>query len=210
MTERPGREPGPGAFWTSDQALGEVQLWRDAWTLRLKAHISESSYSRSARGEIVPLTALEGTRTDVLARPYVLVPDITLSVQLYPQPDITGAVGEVRSSDWEGMKREEVGNCQGWFYHEDRIIVLWEAFFHERLQIGEPSEDPNLTVLWTGFERFLVKHFPTARQLVTTSTDPLYETDRYQRFLLQLGYTRVSQQAFGKSLPANPASPEQP
>jgi hypothetical protein len=97
------------------------------------------------------------------------------------------------------MKASTV-NGQAWFYHEDRILVLWECFFHDRFQGGEPTEDPNLPLLWQGFERFLVEHFPTARQLVTNATDPMYATMDYQRSLQQLGYRAINRQAFGKSL----------
>jgi hypothetical protein len=195
----PRREPDE--FWTFDEALGEVQLYRDTWTLRLKAHLNEGSYRQSSRTEIVPLSAREGRRTDVLAKPYILVPDITLGVQLYPTPATSGAIGEVTRSDWEGIKHEEVGSGQAWFYHEDRILVLWELFFHDRFERGEPTQDPNLTVLWHGLEQFLIHRFPTARQLVTTATDPMYPTADYQRFLEQLGYRAINRQAFGKSLP---------
>jgi hypothetical protein len=119
MTERGGGEPDD--FWTLDEGLGEVQLYRDTWTLRLNAHLDESSYRRSSRTEIVPLTASQGRRTDVLAKPYILVPDITLTAQLYPAPDVAGAIGGVKSSDWEGMKHEEVGapcsHCFAWTRH---------------------------------------------------------------------------------------------
>jgi hypothetical protein len=177
--------PEPATYWTIDEALGEVQLYRDTWTLRLKAHTDEEQY-RSRHTEIVPLSADHGSRTAVVARPYILIPDITLGVQLAPTPEPSGVIGTVRSSDWEGMKHEEVGTAQGWYYPEDRLIVLWECYYLDRYQGPEPTEDANVRVLWEGFERFLTARFPQAQQLVTTADDPLYETADYQTFLEQL------------------------
>ena len=196
--ERDRGEAAP--YWQFDEQIGEVALYRDRWTLRLALHTSDELYRRSAHVELVPLTAERGTKTYVHARPYILVPDITLDLRLYPQSDPVGAIGEVASSAWEGMKAEYVGNAQAWFYHEDGVIVLWEAFFDERFRRGEATTDPNLPVLWQGFERALLARFPAARQLVTTASDPVYETTTYHQFLIGLGYRRLNQATFGKQL----------
>jgi hypothetical protein len=62
------------------------------------------------------------------------VPDIRLTVSLYPYPTPgdQGAVGEVTSSEWEGMKHEEIGSPQAWYYPTDSILVLWEVDLHHR------------------------------------------------------------------------------
>lgn len=200
MTEREQPQEQPD-YWNVDQAIGEVTLWRDQhYTLRLKAHIADELYRQPARDEIIPLKHRQGVRTYVHAKPYVLVPDITLGIQLFPTPDPTGAVGEVASSTWEGMRHEELGNCQGWFYLEDRSIVLWEALLLERYRMPDLAQDSNTTALWEGFEQFLTERFPSARLIATTYDDPEYETQQYQEFLQRLGYSRLNPQAFGKTL----------
>jgi hypothetical protein len=54
--------------------------------------------------------------------------------------------------------------------------------------------------LWESIERFLVQQFPAASRIVTTSHDPIFDTDEYQKFLHSLGYEQVAKAAFGKEL----------
>ncbi len=205
MTERE-QPPAEPEYWNVDQAIGEVTLWRDQrYTLRMRAHVTDELYRQAAREEIIPLKHPRGVRTYVHAKPYVLVPDITLGVQLYPTPEPAGAIGEVASSSWEGMRHEEVGTCQAWFYVEDRTIVLWEAYMFDHYRAPDLAQDTNTHALWDGFEGFLTARFPSARLLVTTYDDPAYDTEQYQEFLTLRGYRRLNQVAFGKDLPQNHA-----
>ena len=190
-------------YWTVDEQIGEVSLWRgEHYSLRLKAHVQDELYRQGRSEEIVPLKHQQGVRTYVQAKPYVLVPDVTLGVQLSPRPNPRGAIGEVTSSTWEGMRHEELGHAQAWFYIEDRTIVLWEAYLLEPFRSGPNLlEDTNSSALWEGFAGFLTGRFPTARQIVTTYADPEYEpTEAYQAFLGHLGYEKLSEIAFGKEL----------
>src|SRR5712692_2343064 len=128
MTERdqPQQEDD---YWNVDEAISEVTLWRDQhYSLRIKAHVADEIYRRHHDPEMIPLAHHQGVRTYVHGKPYVLLPDIRMTVGLYPQPGPTGAVGEVASSTWEGMRHEEIGQAQAWLYVEDRTIVLWEAY----------------------------------------------------------------------------------
>src|ERR1700693_3370944 len=196
MTER---EQPQDEYWNHDEAIGEVSLWRgDRYSLRLKAHIAEEIYRQGKSEEIIPLRQQRGVRTYVQAKPYVLIPNITLGVQLSPTPDPTGAIGEVASSTWEGMRHEEIGQAQAWLYVEDQSIVLWEAYLLPRYRVPDRTADPNTYALWEGFERFLTGRFPSARQIVTTHDDPEYDTAAYQEMLGNLGYSRLNQRAFGK------------
>jgi hypothetical protein len=127
----------------------------------------------------------------------LLVPHVTLDVAPTPRPT-AGQLGEVTDSRWEGMRPEYIGQAQAWYYDADRLLVVWEALLEDRYQTGEAPEDANLRALWQGFEAFLLRQFPDARQLVTSPDDPLYELADYQRFLTTLGYQRLNNHAFGK------------
>ena len=113
---------------------------------------------------------------------------------------LTWAVGEVASSAWEGMKHEEIGSAQGWYYVPDRTLVLWEVVLHRHHKQTKPVGDPILTTVWQGFERVLLEHSPGARLLATPFDDPNYETEDYQQFLRTQGYTPIVKAAYGKTL----------
>ena len=200
MTERERDQPAP-EYWNADDAIGEVRPWpSERYTLRLKAHVAEELYRRSEGAEIVPLKQARGVRTYTQAKPYILIPDIRLGVRLFPTTAPTKAVGLVTSSERAGMRHEEIGQAQGWYYHEDRVLVLWEAYLFPRYRGPNVAEDPNSYALWEGFERFLVDRFPLAQQIVTTHDDPEYQTDQYQDFLQRMGYRRLNPAAFAKPL----------
>jgi hypothetical protein len=200
MTER---EQPQTEYYTVDEAIGQVRLWRDdRYTLRLKAHVADEIYRESSHSEIIPLKQPRGVRTSVHAKPYVLIPDIRLTVGLSPAPDQAGKIGEVQSSAWEGMRHEELGTCMGWYYPEDRAIVLWEAHVLPRYRSDELLDDTNTYALWEGFEGFLVGRFPSANRIVTTHDDPEYEPQElYRQFLSSMGYHALSERAWGKILP---------
>jgi len=197
---RDGEQEDP--YFNVDQQMGEVRLWERDWMLRLQAHVSEEAYSRGEGEEIIALQQRRGVRTYVHARPYILQPDYRVTVALHAQPDPSGSVGTIAGSEWRGMRRRLVGNAQGWYYPTEQTIILWECFFEYPFTTpNNRTEDPNLRVLWRGFERFLGERCPAARQLVTTYDDPVYETQAYQRFLGELGYRRLSTVACGKEVP---------
>lgn len=202
MTEREQPE-SETEYWNVDEQIAEVTLWRgEHYGLRLKAHVADEIYRHQAQSdEIIPLKHHSGVQTYVQAKPYVLVPDVTLTIGLHDRPDPSGAIGEVTSSTWEGMRQEEVGHCQSWFYVEDRTIILWEAFLLPHYRSGGLLQDANTYALWEGFEKFLTDRFPSAQQLVTTYADPEYEpTEQYQEFLRAMGYQQLNTAAFGKEV----------
>ena len=93
---RPEREPDP--YWQEDAAIGEVRLFRgETYTVRMRLHTERERASR--RHEIVPLSQPTGERVYVHGKPYILVPDVTLTVRLRHEPDPTGAIGDVTGSD---------------------------------------------------------------------------------------------------------------
>lgn len=168
--------------------------------VRGKAHTEQERYSKSDVSlEITPINITAGERTYLHLRPFVLIPDIVLTIGLYPQPVPGGAIGEVIGAQEKRQKEVEIGNCQAWAY-PDHSLVLWEAFLHEFVRDAPLPVDANMRALWEAFERFLLQQFPIASRIVTTSHDPIFDTGEYQAFLAALGYEQVAKAAFGKSL----------
>lgn len=187
-------EPVP--YWTEDVAIGEGHFWREDYTIRLKAHVSTERYRE--REILCPDVQLAGERIYVHAKPYVLVPDITLTVALHPEPTEVGAIGEVASSDWVGMRHIEVGNAQAWHYPADHTLILWECY-PSQLTGEHPREDTTWRALWTGFERFLLERLSGVQRIVTPASDPGYDRAVWHDFLRSLGYDELSPAAFVKA-----------
>lgn len=193
-----GREHDERPYWQEDMVIGETPIQGERYTVRMRLHSSTERFG-SSRSEIVPLAPDTRERTYVHGRPYILVPDITLTVGLYPTPATTGAVGKVVGSAWEGMRHLEIGNAQAWYYPADRLLVRWECYSEDRYRADDPQADELLAVLWTGFEQLLIERCPEARRLVTTWED-LYPRHAWQAFLEAQGYRRDAGAAFIKEL----------
>ncbi|MGH2370722.1 MAG: hypothetical protein ACRDI2_21300 [Chloroflexota bacterium] len=169
--------------------------------VRLQAHVAEESYRHgNPRQEIVPLSAKSGTRTYVLARPYIEEPQVSVVMEVFPRPSIDGAIGRVVRAEQTGTRPRLIGKAQAWYYPADRTTVLWECFLEREYTAGSAPDDPNLHGLWDGFERFLLDRFPNAEQLVTPSWEPLYEPDQWRRFLATRGFAEVGPKAFARAL----------
>jgi hypothetical protein len=199
MTEHDRGEPLP--YWQLDELIGEVSFYRDRWSLRVKAHLADQPYGRSAAAGLIPLAANHGVCAAVDTRAYILIPDISLDVALRPSTSAADAIGTVEASQWEGMKPEDVGRAAAFYYRGDRVLCLWEAYLDDRYQQGEADQDPNYPILCRGIEDLLLHQFPDAQQVITAADDPFYEPAAYRRFLQQLGYTRLNARAFGKAVP---------
>ncbi len=130
---------------------------------------------------------------------YILWPVITLTAGL-PSPAPAGALGVVLESEYTGVRPVEIGDCQGWYYPEDGVAVLWECLVGDRYRAGDPSEDRLLALLWEGFEWLLLERSFTARRIVTPSWEPLYEPPVWHRFLEGRGYSPVAERAWGKEV----------
>lgn len=63
------------------------------------------------QGGIVPDLAPAGERIYIQAKPYVLVPDVTLTVATYSQASATEAVGEVQSGNGRGIEMSPPGGA---------------------------------------------------------------------------------------------------
>lgn len=193
-SERPIELP----YWTHDTSLftGTFRYFgKEPVLVRGKVHLADESYSKTdADLEIVPLTQKKGQSTYVNIRAYVLVPDITLTIGLYPHPkqhaDQPPTIGEViDSQEKPQMREQEIGDGQAWYYPHDKAIVLWECSLYRHFAEAPIEQDQNMQGLWTGFEQFLIAQFPEATQIATTYADPDYQTEQYQEFLTALGYS---------------------
>jgi len=196
-------------YWQDDVALCEATLRYlrgSPTTVRAKVHVSEERFSSDdVHPEIVPLTHTSGERSYILMKPYVLEPEITLTVGVYPNPtsDQTydQAMGEVLSSAWEGMRHKEVGHIQAWHYPKDRTLVLWECYFNRPFRDQPLLQDENMRNLWMSTERFLLDRFSGRCRLLTPFRDPEFPDDEYQQFLRELGFQSVAKAAYGKHRP---------
>ncbi len=175
--------------------------------VRGKVHKSEEQYSlRHAETEIVPIKTLTGERTYFHMKPFVLIPDIRLTIGLYKKPkqyaDQEPAIGEVINSyEQPRMKEQEIGQAQAWYYPPDKTIVLWECYLYEFVRDTSLIEDPNMRDLWQGVERFLLTQCAGAERITTPSNDPIAETmEEYQQFLGALSYQPVAKAAWGKPI----------
>ena len=211
MSKRKDDEPREKPYFTHDTSLftGNFAYFRHEPVLvRGKLHLADEAYSKTDTDlEIVPLTEKRGMSTYINLKAYVLVPDIVVTIGLYPKPkqyaDQEPAIGEVIATDEKPkMKEQEIGDGQAWYYASDKTIVLWECGLRQHFREKPIHLDPNMQGLWTGFETFLTQHFKSATQIATTYADPDYKTGEYQQFLSQLGYKPhpTAKAAWGKPI----------
>jgi hypothetical protein len=198
-------------YWTHDIPLfvGTFPYYRnDPRMVQGRIHVSEEKF-RYDRREIIPLTMKPGTagkRSYVMMQPYVLEPQVFMTMGMYPKPkqyaDQDEAIGEVLSTQVKDMQQHQIGNAQAWYYPQEKLIVIWECFLyaHQR-NVKSLTEDMHMPKLWSSFEQWLMKQFPEATRIATPFNDPIAKTiEEYQTFLRSLGYEPIAQAAFGKSL----------
>lgn len=197
-----------GKYWTGDIPLFIANLAYYRYKPRLvqgRIHLSEERYSEGHQ-EIIPLIQAAGLRHYIHLQPYVLEPEMTLTVGLYPKSkryaDQKEAIGEVLSTRVKGWHPRPLGNAQAWYYPADETILLWECFLDRQARENQPlTKDRHMPKLWNAFEHWLGQQFPKATRLVTPFNDPIAKSiEEYQSFLRSLGYTPVSKGAFGKEL----------
>ena len=198
-------------FWTHDAPLfvGTFPSYRnDPRMVQARLHISEEKF-RYGKHEIIPLTMQPGEtgqRTYVMMQPYILEPELFMTVGMYPKPkhyaDQDEAIGEVLSTQAKGMRPQQIGSAQAWYYPHDKLIVLWECFLDARMRnVTSLTEDLYMQTLWSSFEHWLAKQFPEATRIVTPFNDPIANSiEEYQTFLRSLGYEPVAKAAFGKTI----------
>jgi hypothetical protein len=195
MVNRKDGEPTEQPYVTHDTSLftGNFSYFgKEPVLVRGKLHLADETYYGAA-SDIIQLKSKNGDCNYINLKTYILVPDIRLTIVLYPKPkqyaDQEPAIGEViASQEQPKLKEQEIGDGQAWYYPGDKTIVLWESGLRPHFREKPIHQDPNMTGLWTGFETFLTQHFKSTTQIATTYTDPDYKTGEYQQFLKQLGY----------------------
>lgn len=194
----PGWESQSQEFWNVDEIVGRIHLYGAGYPLGMRGHAGPEPYHEGR--DFVPLDHPTGTRDYVLVQPYILLP------ALRPLPGRGGVGapsngnGHVRPPLIETGRRERIGDGQAWYYREDRTLVLWECMLFPRHRQPSPQQDPNLMVLWQGFERLLRQRFPAAHRIVTPKDEPEYEPGDWEKFLTQRGFRDLGNGAYGKSL----------
>jgi hypothetical protein len=198
-------------FWTEHIELFAAQFptYRKPQQIHGRFHTSDEHYESRGQ-EIIPISERKGKRTYVMMQPYVVEPNLTLTIGLYRKPkhyaDQDSSIGEtIDAPQVNGFREVQVGNAQAWYYHADKTIVLWECFFDSRFHKHPFAADTNMQQLWQAFERYLVQKFPHAETLATPFNDPIADSiEEYQAFLKTLGYSPLSKAAYGKKarLPA--------
>ena len=154
-----------------DEPFCELTFDDQSYPVRLEADIMEEPYqSHTPAREFVPLTVTSGTRTRVLVRFSILLPDLPLKKGKLPR----------------------IGEGQAWLYQEDQLLLLWRCNLLGRYQAANPAEDENLHVLWKGFERFLLRKFPNAMQIVTPSWNRPYDEALWFQFIQMHKFTHPS------------------
>jgi hypothetical protein len=195
-------------FWTERNPLFTMQFpsyYTKPQSVWGRFHTAQETYLGAA-SELVPLKHKKGQCIYIMMQPYVLEPRLTISVALDHTPkkyaDQESPIGRtVGQPQMDGFREEQVGNAQAWFYPEDKMIVLWECFFDSRSRRYPLAEDENMQKLWNGFERWLIREFPTAETIATPLDDPIaHSIAEYQAFLQVLGYEPIAEAAYGKKV----------
>jgi hypothetical protein len=186
-------------YWQQDFALGEGTFYKDQpYTIRMKLHTSLEHFD--GQEELIRLKHPVTTKTYLHARPYILEPQITLTAVIDDKPAGSGAIGRVDAIDWTGMRHQDIGEAQAWYYQQDQLLVLWECYLFDFARTQDPLSDKNLTTIWNGFERHLRERFPYTQRIVTPSWENIYEWANWQAFLHQRGYHPLNNQAFLKEV----------
>jgi hypothetical protein len=92
------KHESPDRYWRDDVLVGEIPLPDGSALLRLRRHQSEEAYHGRNIAELISLSQSTGMRSYVHAKPYVLEPEITLTIGLSPTPQDAGVIGEVVDS----------------------------------------------------------------------------------------------------------------
>ena len=142
------REPGEQASVQQfDEMLCEGRFFDEQFTIRMRGSLKREEGVRERR-EIVKLRSAAQPRDYVFIEPYILMPDIQVGIDLYPIPTSTGAIGQVASVDWTGMKQERIGDGQAWYYRQDRTLILWKlTVFHHYEQERPLVPDGNVSLM---------------------------------------------------------------
>jgi hypothetical protein len=188
----------PDPYWTHNPVIGEGDVEQHNSLIRLHLHRSEE---RAYHGEsLFPIAVKRGdTKIYFHAKPYILIPRMTLTMGLTRPKADSDEIGRVIGSDVTKLQEREIGNAQAWYYPAEKALVLWECYLFEPFAQKDPCNDPLLDTLWQGFEKALLKELPETTKIYTTY-EPIYDRPVYVTFLAKHGYHPVEKVAFVKEV----------
>jgi hypothetical protein len=188
----------PDPYWTHNPVIGEGDVQGQNSLIRLHLHRSEE---RAYHGEsLFPIAVKRGdTKIYFHAKPYILIPRITLTVGLTRPKADSDEIGRVIGSDVTKLQEREIGNAQAWYYPSEKALVLWECYPYEQYAKQDPRIDPLLATLWQGFETALLKELPETARIYTTY-EPIYDRSVFTTFLASMQHRKVDKAAFVKEV----------
>jgi hypothetical protein len=100
-------------YWNYNEVIGEGDIESKPVLIRMRLHRSTEKYFDD--DTLIKLSTHKGERIYFHAKPYILIPDMTLTFALSRQPAPDGAIGEVIGADVKKLKPLEIGNAQAWY-----------------------------------------------------------------------------------------------
>jgi hypothetical protein len=189
--------PAPDSYWTHTLVIGEGEVERHKSLIRLHLHQSEETFHHAE--SLFPISSQKGTRSYFHAKPYILIPKMTLTIGLTRPKADSSEIGRVIGSDVTKLQEREIGNAQAWYYPTEKALVLWECYLFEPYAKKDPGNDPLLAAVWQEFEKTLLKELPDTTKIYTIY-EPIYDRPVYKAFLATQGYRPIEKVAFVKEV----------
>jgi hypothetical protein len=178
-----------GPALTLDVLLGEIEgAHGRRWGLRLAVEAwKEPHRGHTALGRFLPPA---DRRLYLRGEPYVLLPQVTMSIVLLGSREQDGSIGRLAGPPLlEGLLHHKVGSCQAWAVPSLGVALIWEAYlFGPWRRSPDPREDRGAQLLWRGWEEAICRMLPGTRELRTPPREPVYENGAYREFLAGMGY----------------------
>ena len=184
-------------YWTHNLVLGEGDVQGNRSLIRLHLHQSEEIHYEGE--SLFPIPSRRQKRLYFHAKPYILIPQMTLTIGLTRPKVDSDEIGRVIGSDVKHLQEREIGNAQGWYYPEEKALVLWECYLFEPFRQEDPRKDHLLASIWYGFEKTLLKELPDTAKIYTTY-EPIYDRPVFKTFLRKMQYRPIEKVAFVKEV----------
>lgn len=131
-----------GPALTLNLLLGEIEgAHSERWGLRLAVEAWEEPHrGHTALGRFLPPA---DRQLYVRGEPYVLLPQVTMSVVLPGGTEQDGSIGRLAGPPLlEGLLHHRVGSCQAWVIPSFRVALIWEAYLYGPWRRSpDPQED---------------------------------------------------------------------
>lgn len=169
-------------------------------------HHSSERYGRDHR-EIGMTLKEAGERDYVHVKACYYVPRVILTVGLTTpvHTELGEEIGQVLDAEQEGSDRYFIAGLQAWYYRSVRTLMLWEVDLSAQYSTANPTEDFLLSTLWQHFEQRLLEQFADCERIVTPAWEPKYDSEQYQAFLQDRGFSPHCDNTFIKTIQPKPA-----